>query len=112
MSMPGRDEQFAQMATELGAQQRRESERAGMMQRALEDAMHAPHEIRDLHVHATGVAEIGPMQRAIIVALPTGEQLRVHLNPQNARGLAEALAKPFEGESEGGSSSALELPGS
>ncbi len=102
----GRDEQFERMAHDLGAQRRRHQEEVAADQRALERAMHEPHSVEDITQHATGVAEIGPMQRAIVVATRDGKQRRIHVVPQTARDLARALGAPFEGESEDGAAPA------
>lgn len=93
---------------DLGAAMRRQEEDQALMQRALETALHRPHTVHEHTMHACGVAEISPKVRAVIVALPSGEQHRIHLDPFNSRALAEALGKPFEAESE----DAAEKPGS
>lgn len=106
--MPGRDEEFASMATELGAAARRDQQRSEQNRYALEEALHHPHSVEEISISATGVAEVGPMVRQLIIGVPSGKQIRLNLTPQASRTLAEALAKPFEGESE----STLEVPGS
>jgi hypothetical protein len=98
--MPGRDEQFAAMATDLGVRARRDQQRAEQNQYALEEALHHPHSVEEISVSATGVADAGPMLRQLIIAIPSGHQTRLNLTPQASRTLAEALAAPFKGESE------------
>lgn len=95
--MPG--DHLSPGGVDLGAVARRQQQDAQRIQHALENAMHNPHTVHEHTTHAVGVADISARVRAIIVALPSGDQHRIHVDPQNARGLAEALGKPFAGES-------------
>jgi hypothetical protein len=95
MAVPGPDEQFQRQALDLGAQHRRAHEHQALMQAAIEDALHRPHRITEIQISGTGVAELGDQRRAIVVALPTGEQLRIHLDGATSRTLGEALSAPF-----------------
>jgi len=99
--MSGRDEQFARMAADLGANLHRDRERAGEQQRQLELAMHDPIEIHQITTSAQGIADIGPKLRAFVYGLPDGHRYHIHMDPQACRTLGEALLKPFDGESAG-----------
>lgn len=98
--MPGRDEQFASqfpsLAHDLGAAARDAQDYQQMMEAAIRDAMDRPTEVREVQVSGTGVVELSPGVRAIVVALPTGVQLRIHLSKQNAIDLSRALGAPFK----------------
>lgn len=66
------------------------------VQQAIEQALHNPHEVREVLTSACGVAELGEGQKAIVVAKPEGCQLRIRLTDVAARDLAKSLVKELE----------------
>jgi hypothetical protein len=84
------------------------------LEEAIERATLAPDSILNLQVFGSGITDLADGSRQLIIARPTGQQIRAQMKRVNYERLGHELLAPHEygdgGNGSGGSS--LEIPGS